>query len=182
NINVTKMTAEEKTALGMQMIPQVSNVFENLTVKENLEISFFNTRKTDKNKKSFEDMLEYVFQIFPNLRNRENDKVKLLSGGERQMVALARALITKPELIIFDEPTAMLSPALSNFILNKIKEINHSGVAVMLIEQNVKAAIGIADYLYVLLSGKKVLEGPSEKFIKDFKILEDAFFGKVREV
>ncbi|MEM1677421.1 MAG: ATP-binding cassette domain-containing protein [Nitrososphaerota archaeon] len=119
NINVTKMTAEEKTALGMQMIPQVSNVFENLTVKENLEISFFNTRKTDKNKKSFEDMLEYVFQIFPNLRNRENDKVKLLSGGERQMVALARALITKPELIIFDEPTAMLSPALSNFILNK---------------------------------------------------------------
>ncbi|MEM1776209.1 MAG: ABC transporter ATP-binding protein, partial [Nitrososphaerota archaeon] len=71
---------------------------------------------------------------------------------------------------------------LSNFILNKIKEINHSGVAVMLIEQNVKAAIGIADYLYVLLSGKKVLEGPSEKFIKDFKILEDAFFGKVREV
>ena len=175
-MDVTFMPPEDKVQLGIFMVPQISNVFDNLTVKENLEITYHTLKKRAKN--NFKESLDYVYTIFPDLKSKYDEKVKNLSGGQKQMVAIARALIVQPELLILDEPTAQLSPYLAKLILNKIINIKKLGVAVMLIEQNVKAALNIADYIYVFVSGRKVLESQAEILRTKPEILENAFFGK----
>jgi branched-chain amino acid transport system ATP-binding protein len=177
DMDITLMSPEDKVLLGIFMIPQINNVFDNLTVKENLEIAYHTLKKRIKN--DFKENLDYVYTIFPDLKNKYNEKVKNLSGGQKQMVAIARTLIVQPELLILDEPTAQLSPYLAKLMLDKIINIKKLGVTVMLIEQNVKAALNIADYVYVFVSGRKILEGQAETFRTKPEILENAFFGKI---
>ncbi len=177
NIDITQMPPENEVLLGISMIPQINNVFDSLTVKENLEITYHMLKK--RARYNFKESLEYIYTIFPDLKVKCNEKVKNLSGGQKQMVAIARTLIVQPELLILDEPTAQLSPYLAKLILDKIIDIKKLGVAIMLIEQNVKAALNIADYVYVFVSGRKILEGQAETFRTKPEILENAFFGKI---
>lgn len=174
--DITQLPAEDKVLLGISMAPQSANVFNNLTVKENLEVTYHTLRK--RARKEFKESLEHIYTMFPDLKDKHSEKVKNLSGGQKQMVALARTLIVQPELLILDEPTATLSPQLAKLVLSRITDIKELGVTVMLIEQNVKAALNIADYVYVLVSGRKVLEGPAEEFRAKPKAIEDAFFGR----
>jgi branched-chain amino acid transport system ATP-binding protein len=176
--DITKMSPEDKVLHGIFMVPQINNVFENLTVKENLEVAYYSTLKR-RSKKDFEKNLERIYTIFPDIKSRINEKVKNLSGGQKQMVAIARALVVEPELLILDEPTSQLSPHLAKLILNKIIDIKMLGTTVLLIEQNVKMALSIADYVYVFVSGRKILEGEAEIFKTRPEMIENAFFGKV---
>jgi len=176
--DITKMPPEDKVLHGIFLVPQINNVFENLTVKENLEVAYYSTLKR-RSKKDFEKNLEHIYTIFPDIKSRINEKVKNLSGGQKQMVAIARALVVEPKLLILDEPTSQLSPHLAKSILNKIIDIKMLGTTVLLIEQNVKMALSIADYVYVFVSGRKVLEGEAEIFKTRPEMIENAFFGKV---
>lgn len=174
--DITFVSPEDKVLLGIYMVPQINNVFDNLTVKENFEIAYYTLKKSVKN--SFKENLDYVYKIFPDLKSIYNEKVKNLSGGQKQMVAIARAMMVQPELLILDEPTAQLSPYLAKLVLDKIIDIKKLGTSVMVIEQNTKASLIIADYVYVFVGGRKILEGEAETFRTKPDILENAFFGK----
>ncbi len=150
NINLNKIIKE-----GIGYVPQLDNVFTDLTVKENLEIGAYIL----KNRKKFEELLNNIFNIFPELNNLKNRKVETLSGGERQMLAIARAMIIEPKLLILDEPTANLSPKISNDFYKKIIELNERyNISFLIVEQNVRKALEIASRIYVLVSGKCVFK------------------------
>jgi len=175
--DITYMPTEDKVYLGISLVPQTSNVFENLTVRENLEITYYTLKKHEKI--DFNEKLENIYAIFPDLKTKYHEKVRNLSGGQRQMVAIARALIVQPDILILDEPSSQLSPNLAKLMFDKITDINELGVSIILIEQNVKMALDVANYVYIFQAGKKVIEGPSEIFKTRQDILENAFFGKI---
>ena len=150
NINLNKIIKE---VIGY--MPQLDNVFTDLTVKENLEIGAYIL----KNRKNFEDLLNNIFNIFPELNILKNRKVGTLSGGERQMLALARAMIIKPKLLILDEPTANLAPKVLKIFYEKINELNEKyNISFLIVEQNVRKALEIGSRIYILVSGKCVHE------------------------
>jgi len=150
NINLNKIIKE-----GIGYMPQLDNVFTDLTVKENLEIGAYIL----KNRKNFEDLLNNIFNIFPELNILKNRKVGTLSGGERQMLALARAMIIKPKLLILDEPTANLAPKVLKIFYEKINELNEKyNISFLIVEQNVRKALEIGSRIYILVSGKCVHE------------------------
>ncbi|MHA2364950.1 MAG: ABC transporter ATP-binding protein [Candidatus Hodarchaeales archaeon] len=150
---------------GIGYVPQLNNVFQSMTIIENLEMGAF---LQSKDRYTLKELLE----IFPALKGREKSKARTLSGGERQMLALARAMINKPKLMCLDEPTAALAPKLVNEILKKLVEIRDLGTTIVLIEQNAKQSLKIGDRGYVLAVGKKVHEGPSETLLNSPKIQE----------
>lgn len=146
---------------GISYVPQVNNVFPDLTIEENLEMGFY---LSDGN---LDDAIDYVFSIFPDLKPRRFEFASNLSGGQRQMLALGRALMTGPTLLLLDEPTAALSPAYVETILQKITELREEGVSVLLVEQNAKSALGHSDYGYVFASGRVVHHGDAQSILKD---------------
>lgn len=152
------LPAHKISKAGISYVPQLDNVFNALTIKENLEIGSY---LSSDDRYTFEEL----FELFPNIKGREKEKARNLSGGERQMLALARALVNKPELLCLDEPTAALAPKLVRDILNKLVEIRDSGTTILLIEQNAKQSLKISDRGYVLAVGKKVHEGPSSEIL-----------------
>jgi len=146
---------------GLSYVPQVENVFPSLTVQENLEMGAF-TRQD-----GVAERLEEVFDLFPALRRKAKQRVGGLSGGERQMVAMGRALMLDPALLLLDEPSAGLAPRLVGLVFETIAAINRAGVALLMVEQNAREALRISQRGYVLASGQVRLEGPGERLLQD---------------
>ncbi len=147
--------------LGICYVPQTENVFQSLTVRENLEMGAF-IREDDYSKR-----IEEIFELFPDLRAFKDKKAGDLSGGQRQMVAMARALMLDPKLLLLDEPSAGLSPKLVQMIFEKIKEINAAGVTILMVEQNAKQALALAHRGYVLATGRNQITGAGKELLHD---------------
>jgi len=162
---VTGLRTDRLVAKGLGYVPQVNNVFTNLTVEENLEMGAYLRRKSE-----VKAGVEEMFAMFPELKMYRKRKAATLSGGERQMLAIARALMSRPRLLILDEPTANLAPKVVAQLHQKIKEIKDQGVPILMVEQNVRKVLQISDYTYVLGSGRCVYEGSSADLMvaKDF--------------
>ncbi len=152
---IVGVAANKIVEMGMSHVPEGRRVFANLTVLENLEMGAF----TRKNKVEIKDDLEMVFTRFPRLKERVKQDAGTLSGGEQQMLAMGRALMSRPRLLLMDEPSMGLAPLLVNEIFSIIKDINSTGTTVLLVEQNANMALSIANRAYVLETGKIVLSG-----------------------
>lgn len=159
--DISGMAPEKLVKLGLSYVPQVDNVFPNLTVEENLEMGGF-TRVG-----SLQQQKERVFELFPRLAERRRQRAGKMSGGERQMVAMGRALMLDPKLLMLDEPSAGLAPLLVDMIFEKIADINRSGVAVLMVEQNAKKSLALADRGYVLATGQNQVDGPGKQLLSD---------------
>jgi branched-chain amino acid transport system ATP-binding protein len=159
-------------SLGIAHVPEGRGIFPNLTVLENLKLATW----TCKNKKGLPALYRQVFELFPRLEERKSQLAGTLSGGEQQMLALGRAMMTDCRMMLLDEPSMGLSPLLVKEVFRAIREINSKGTTVLLVEQNAAMALGIADRAYVLANGKIVLEGPAEKLAVDRRV-KDAYLG-----
>jgi neutral amino acid transport system ATP-binding protein len=151
---------------GLCYVPQISNVFKSLSVEENLEMGAF-TRKVD-----LKPLKQRIFTMFPKLAERRKQSAGTLSGGERQMLAMGKALMLEPTMMLLDEPSAALSPLLVSNVFEQIKKINENGTSIVLVEQNAKRALSIADRGYVLDTGKDKFEGTGADLLNDPKIAE----------
>jgi ABC-type branched-subunit amino acid transport system ATPase component len=147
--------------LGMCYVPQTDNVFPSLTVEENLEMGAFVLAGPTKERK------ERVYELFPRLAERRRQRAGKMSGGERQMVAMGRALMLDPQLLLLDEPSAGLAPLLVDMIFDKIREVNATGVAVLMVEQNAKKSLQLADHAYVLVGGENRIDGAGADLLED---------------
>lgn len=146
---------------GLAYVPQVSNVFRTLTVEENLEMGAFTLTGP------LEPRKEKVYQLFPRLYERRRQRAGQMSGGERQMVAMGRALMLEPELLMLDEPSAGLAPMLVDLIFEKVREVNAEGIAVLMVEQNARKSLELAHRGYVLANGRNELDGPGATLLDD---------------
>jgi ABC-type branched-subunit amino acid transport system ATPase component len=162
--DITGLTPPALVRRGMSFVPQVDNVFPSLTVQENLEMGAF--VRSD----SFAERLEEMYTFFPTLRLKRKQRVGGLSGGERQMVAMGRALMLDPRLLLLDEPSAGLSPRLVGMVFEKMAEINHAGVALLIVEQNARQALRLSHRGYVLASGQVRLEGRGDQLLSDAEV------------
>ena len=171
NKNITKLKTHEKIFEGISYVPQGRQVFRDLTVHENLEMGAFIMKDKELVKANIKD----VYEKFPFLQQKKDDYADSLSGGQQQMLAIGRALVQNPQLLLLDEPSLGLSPKAMKEIFEKIKEINKEGVSIIIVEQNAKSAIEIADRTYVLEDGKIALTGGKD-IIKNPKI-KDIYFG-----
>ena len=160
-------------SLGMAHVPEGRRVFAELTVYENLKMGAY----TRKDKGKIEQTLKMVYERFPRLKERKNQLAGTLSGGEQQMLAMGRALMSLPKIIVMDEPSMGLSPILVNQIFEIIEEVSKSGTTVLLVEQNAKKALSIADRAYVLETGRIVLEGDAKTLMNDDAI-KKAYLGE----
>jgi ABC-type branched-subunit amino acid transport system ATPase component len=162
--DITGLTPPALVRRGMSYVPQVDNVFPSLTVQENLEMGAF--VRSD----GFAERLEEMYTFFPTLRLKRKQRVGGLSGGERQMVAMGRALMLDPRLLLLDEPSAGLSPRLVGMVFEKMAEINHAGVALLIVEQNARQALRLSHRGYVLASGQVRLEGRGDQLLSDAEV------------
>ncbi|OCC14451.1 Branched-chain amino acid transport ATP-binding protein LivF [Dissulfuribacter thermophilus] len=163
-------------SLGICQVPEGREIFSPLTVKENLELGAFLRRGKDQKKKVQEDM-DYVLQLFPRLKERFTQPAGTLSGGEQQMLAIGRAIMARPKLLLLDEPSLGLAPKLVNVILETIKELNKEGLTILLVEQNARKALEIAHRGYVIETGRIVLQGTSSELKEDPEV-KRAYLGK----
>lgn len=171
--NITKMPGHKIVTLGMAHVPEGRRVFAELSVLENLRLGAY----TRKDKNEIEASLQMVYKRFPRLEERKNQLAGTLSGGEQQMLAMGRALMSHPKIILMDEPSMGLSPIFVNEIFDIIKEVSASGTTVLLVEQNAKKALSIADRAYVLETGKIVLEGDAKELMNDESV-KKAYLGE----
>ena len=171
--DITKVPAHKIVSMGMAHVPEGRRVFAELSVYENLKMGAY----TRKDKKEIEESLANVYKRFPRLEERKNQMAGTLSGGEQQMLAMGRALMSKPKIILMDEPSMGLSPLLVSEIFDIIKVINESGTTVLLVEQNAKKALSIADRAYVLETGKITLSGDAKDLINDESV-KKAYLGE----
>ena len=161
--DITKMPGHKLVAMGMAHVPEGRRVFAQLTVLQNLKLGAY----TRKDKGEIEDTLKMIYQRFPRLEERKNQMAGTLSGGEQQMLAMGRALMSHPKLIVMDEPSMGLSPIYVNEIFDIIQNINAVGTTGLLVEQNAKKALSIAHRAYVLETGKIVLSGDAQELMND---------------
>lgn len=171
--NISSRPTHRLVALGISMAPEGRGVFSNLSVRENLQMGAY--LQKDKNKVAAD--MERSFQMFPRLKEREAQKAGTLSGGEQQMLAIARALMSQPRLLLLDEPSLGLAPLVVHTIFEAIEEIRSKGTTILLVEQNAHAALGHSDRAYVLETGRIVMEGPSKELASDPRIKE-AYLGE----
>jgi branched-chain amino acid transport system ATP-binding protein len=166
NNDITGMKAHELVEQGVGYVPQTQNVFQSLTVSENLEMGCFIKPSV------FEERFEYVTSLFPKLRERANQRAGSLSGGERQMVAMGRALMMEPKLLLLDEPSAGLSPALQDEVFIQCKRINAEGIAILMVEQNARRCLQVTDRGYVLDQGKNAYTGTGRQLLEDPNVIK----------
>ncbi len=171
--DITKIPAHKIVSMGMAHVPEGRRVFADLSVYENLKLGAY----TRKDKENLNKDLENIYKRFPRLAERKNQSAGTLSGGEQQMLAMGRALMSKPSIILMDEPSMGLSPILVNEIFDIIESISKSGTTVLLVEQNAKKALSIADRAYVLETGKIVTSGKASDLLEDDSI-KKAYLGE----
>ena len=172
NTELTKTPANKIVGLGLAQVPEGRRVFAEQTVEENLILGAYLRKDKDAIRKDMEE----VYQLFPRLKERRTQLAGTLSGGEQQMLAMGRALMAKPSILLLDEPSMGLSPLLVSEIFNIIQEINDKGTTILLVEQNAKRALAIADRAYVLETGKITLEGTGEELSNDERV-QKAYLG-----
>jgi branched-chain amino acid transport system ATP-binding protein len=173
--DLTNLKTQEIVKKGIVLSPEGRRVFPNLTVEENLILGAY----TIKDKASIQNQMNKMFELFPRLKEREWQKAGTLSGGEQQMLAVARALMIKPKVLMLDEPSLGLAPLLVKDIFEIIKEINRQGNTILLIEQNAKKALEVAHYGYVIETGSIVLEGEGRSLLNNDKVKE-AYLGEAK--
>lgn len=171
--DITRTKAHDIVKLGMAHVPEGRRVFGDLTVLENLKLGAY----IRNDKAGIEESLEKIYKRFPRLAERKSQLAGTLSGGEQQMLAMGRALMSNPKVIVMDEPSMGLSPLYVNEIFDIIEEIHKSGTTVLLVEQNAKKALGIADRAYVLETGNIVLDGDAKKLMNDDSV-KKAYLGE----
>jgi len=171
-IEKTNLPTHKIVNEGVGYVPQVENVFPSLTIEENLEMGSWSLGKKGK------QSIEKLFQDFPLLNERRKEKAGNLSGGQRQILALARALVTSPKLLLLDEPSAGLSPLAIDDVFKTIKEINEKGVPILLVEQNAKRALKFSDRGYVLDQGRNAYQGTGKDLLDDHRVV-DLYLGKM---
>lgn len=172
-VDLTKTPAHKIVSLGMAHVPEGRRIFQQLTVYENLKMGAY----TRKSKQEIQESFERVYKRFPRLEERKNQVAGTLSGGEQQMLAMGRALMSHPKIILMDEPSMGLSPIFVSEIFDIIREISESGTTVLLVEQNAKKALSIADRAYVLETGKIVLSGDAKDLMNDDSV-KKAYLGE----
>jgi branched-chain amino acid transport system ATP-binding protein len=170
--DLLKVPAYDAIMYGVAHVPEGRQVFANLTVQENLEMGAYRRHNIIKIKQD----LKEVFERFPRLEERKKQKAGTLSGGEQQMLAMARAMMSKPKILLLDEPSMGLSPIFVNEIFDIIKKLHETGITILLVEQNAKAALSIADRAYVLETGKVVLEGDAKELLNN-EAVKQAYLG-----
>ena len=161
------------TRLGLSYVPQLDNVFPSLTVEENLEMGSLDRSRT-------KDQKDRMYELFPRLGERRSQAAGTMSGGERQMVAMAKALMPDPQVLLLDEPSAGLAPAFVDAIFEKTQEVNQAGVTIVMVEQNARRALAMSDRGYVLDLGKDRFEGPGKDLLEDPKVAELYLGGTAR--
>ena len=171
--DITKVPAHKIVSMGMAHVPEGRRVFANLTVLQNLKMGAY----TRKDKNEIEETLKTVYKRFPRLEERQNQLAGTLSGGEQQMLAMGRALMSHPRIILMDEPSMGLSPIFVNEIFDIIKKVSAGGTTVLLVEQNAKKALAISDRAYVLETGNIVLEGNADDLLNNDSI-KKAYLGE----
>ncbi len=170
--DITDMATQEIVKLGLTQVPEGRRIFANMPVYENLELGAF----LNKNKKEVAEGIEKVYNRFPRLRERKNQLAGSLSGGEQQMLAMGRALMSKPRLLLLDEPSMGLSPILVKEIFSIVKELNEQGTTILLVEQNAKMALSIAHRGYVVETGRIVLAGDAKELLESPEV-KKAYLG-----
>ena len=173
NNDISGVPTHKLVARGISMSPEGRGVFANLSVRENLQMGAY----LKKNKREIAEDMERAFQMFPRLKERESQKAGTLSGGEQQMLAMGRALMSRPRLLLLDEPSLGLAPLVVHTIFEAIDDIRSRGTTILLVEQNAHAALKHSDRAYVLETGKIVMEGPSKDLAADPRIKE-AYLGE----
>jgi len=170
NEDITNLLPQERVLKGMGYVPQTNNIFPTLSVQENLEMGAFIQHE------DFSDIMDYVYDLFPVLKEKRNQQAGELSGGQRQQVAVGRALMTKPKVLMLDEPSAGVSPIVMESLFQKIIEIAQQGTAVLMVEQNAKQALEISDLGFVLNQGKNLYTDTGKALLSN-KEVRQAFLG-----
>ena len=171
NEDVSNLRPDEKVQKGIGYVPQLENVFPSLTIEENLEMGGY-----IEDKRRVMERIEEAYGLFPVLKERRRQRVRTMSGGERQMLAMARALMTEPSLLLLDEPSAGLSPKVSTMVFEKIKEIHQAGKAIIIVEQDAYQSLGISNRGYVLAMGQNEYEDEAHKIL-DSQRIREAYLG-----
>lgn len=169
--DITAKNPDYLVRLGLGYVPQERNIFPSLTVGENLEIGGFLIKGENK------ERLDFVLGLFPDLADRMGQRAGTLSGGEQKMLAVGRAMVTKPDLLLLDEPSAALSPKIMSQLFAEIKAINDIGVTILMVEQNARRALAISDRGYILEMGRNRLDGPAKGLLDDPKVCQ-LFLGR----